>query len=124
MRKDAAINWVRANCPNPKLATDAGAAIDKAAAAGGNCWFAIGGRLTRSGAPCLLHWFGGEVFIFQLTPVQAMTMGLKPNVMVAHHDVQPDGLTFATSPAISLERFEVKGCSPYPSDANRGPPAL
>lgn len=75
---------------------------------GANCWFAVGSALTRSHLPFLLHCFGGELFVFQLTKAQAVAMEVEPSDMASNSGLTPDSIGPATAPAISLERFEAK----------------
>lgn len=111
MLRDAAINWVRTNCPNRKLSWDVKEALDAAAAEGVNCWFAIGSGTTRSKVPFLLHCFSNEVFIFQLTAAQAAGMGLKANGMGCGRDRAAGFVPPAPPPTVSLEQLEVTNAS-------------
>ena len=53
--------WVNANCPHPKLRADFMCRLDEARAARLNCWFAVGGVLTRWGTPFLVDCFALRV---------------------------------------------------------------
>lgn len=108
MQKDAAIQWVRANCPTRQVSWDVKAALEDADAAGANCWFVIGSRMTKGRVPYFIHCFAGEVFIFQLTEAQAKATGVHPMGMGKHRETRPDPIPAAPPPVISLERFELR----------------
>jgi len=108
MLREAAIRWVRTNCTSERFHVDFDRQLDEAMTLGVNCVFAIGEALTRVAKPYLLHWFGGELFIFELTSRQAARLGIGP--MSVRHARDPelvhDGAAAATS--ISLEKLEME----------------
>lgn len=107
MLSETANAWVQANCPNPKLRQDVAAAIATAQAERSDCWFIFGSKLTRRLVPYLLHCFGDEMFVFQLTEAQAAARGVKPGVLCSARHRHP--LDDAPpKPIVSVERFELK----------------
>jgi hypothetical protein len=48
---------------------------------GVDCSFLVGEHLLISGGPCWLHFFRGEMFVFELSPRQARRTGVEPNVL-------------------------------------------
>lgn len=61
--------WARASAPcvESKLMSD----LDRADDRDVNCTFAISRELTNSNTPFLLSYYGGEIFVFELTQRQA-----------------------------------------------------
>jgi hypothetical protein len=105
-----AINWARSNCTAPKVVKDLSRFLFDANAAGVNCWFLIGGGLVRSGIPSLVHWFGRELFVFQLSDAQAAIRGVDRQTMCVGRGHVPAMETQSPEyPAISLNRLELLG---------------
>ena len=117
MLRDAAIKWVRTNCTNQRFQTAFVHDLDEAISVGVNCSFIIGGALTRILNPYLLHWFAGELFLFQLTSQQAARLGVAPKEarFRCDHESVPDGPTAVS--ALSLEKLDFD--QPILSDWNR-----
>ncbi len=101
----AAATWVRSNCTNPKMVREVLRFLFDANAADVNCRLLIGGGLIRSGAAMLVHCFGGELFVFQLTDAQAAMQGVERRGMCLGHGRIPSPQTRARAKlAISLDR--------------------
>jgi hypothetical protein len=107
MLRDTAIAWVRNNCSNPKLLEDFASFVDEAAAKRANCRFIFGSGLTRREAPFLVHSFGNEMFIFQLSEAQAAARGAKPGVLASMRYPHPLEES-PNKPILSIERFELQ----------------
>ncbi len=103
-----AVNWVRANCTNPKLVKDLLRFLFDANAAGVNCWFLIGGGLVRSGTASLVHYFVRELFVFQLTNAQAAIQGVdRRGMCLGRSRVPLPEMKLVANLAISLERMDL-----------------
>lgn len=89
MLKNAAINWVRANCSDPKLRADFSRKITDVLQRRVDCWFAVGQALTRGRVPYMIHCFAGELFIFQISKAQAAGLMLAPDAMASSSDPHP-----------------------------------
>jgi hypothetical protein len=111
MLRDAAINWVRTHCPNPRFQADFLRHLGEVIGLGVNCAFTVGSGLTTGSKPYLLHWFAGELFIFQLTDRQARKLGIAPKVFrfARSHESVRDGPP--TSAVVALEHLEVIDCN-------------
>jgi hypothetical protein len=107
MMYDAAITWIRRNCPNQEFIEDLSRFMDASASAGVNCWFLIGGDMSRAQVPFLLHCFDDELFLFQLNDSQAAARGVGRRGFKAANERLPSGLSPAVRPAITLDRFEL-----------------
>ena len=70
------LSWVEANCPSQRVRRDIFALAQAAENQQRDCHFAIGWKLTRCRRAYLVHSFGGEVFVFNLTNDQARMFGL------------------------------------------------
>jgi hypothetical protein len=77
MLRDTAIAWMNARLPHQAIRRDFERHFDAAAAAGRNFYMVIGRHLTVDGKAHLLHFFAGELFIFELTEDQARGFPLK-----------------------------------------------
>jgi len=106
MLKDAAMNWINANCKDPKLRSDFSRQLKSVLQRRVDCWFALGSGLTRQRVPYMIHCFAGELFIFQLSAAQAAGLMLAPDALCSSSDSQP-GESRPTAPPISLANFEL-----------------
>ena len=107
MLRDAAIRWVLTNSSSQRFKADFVRQLDEAIELHVNCSFMIGEGLIRVFKPYVLQWFGGELFIFQLTGPQAARLDMPPKGIRfsrSHESVQ-DGPPTATT--VSLERLEL-----------------
>ena len=107
MMYDAAMTWIRGNCPNQEFVEDLSRFMNASASAGVNCWFLIGGDMVRARVPFLLHCFDGELFLFQLTDSQAAARGVGRRGFKAANERLPSGVSPAARPAVALDRFEL-----------------
>lgn len=89
MLRDAAMYWVRKNCKDPRLQSDFADKLDSCLRGRMDCWFAVGGALTRHRVPYVLHCFAGELFAFQINDQQAAALLLKPNALITSTDPRP-----------------------------------
>lgn len=109
MLKDAAINWVRANCRDPKLGADFSRKLNNVLQRRVACWFAIGQSLTGERQPYMIHCFADELFIFQLSNAQAKGLMLAPDAMCSSFDPRPAAARQKVLPRIvSISRFDLK----------------
>lgn len=108
MLKDAAINWVRANCTDLKLRADLSRKLKDVLQRRVECWFAVGGALTRERVPYMIHCFASELFIFQLSEAQAASLMVAPDALMCNTDPNPTPVVERVLPlAISLSNFEL-----------------
>jgi hypothetical protein len=108
MLKDAAINWVRANCRDPKLRADFTRKLSDVLQRRVACWFAIGQALTRERQPYMIHCFADELFIFQLSLAQAKGLMLAPDAMCSSFDPRPTAPRQKVLPRmLSISQFEL-----------------
>ena len=81
--------------------------MDEAVATGHDCFFILGGKLTKKKTPFLLHCFGEEMFIFQLTDAQAAARGVQRDTMCSGRN-RCAIIGSLPKPIISINRFELK----------------
>jgi hypothetical protein len=117
MLRNAAIAWVRSNCPQREVHRDFISSIDATIAQGANRSYLIGRSLTRQGAAYLLYAFAGELFVFQLTARQEAAVAIGPGEMRGEPNIAPPDDRPAPPPLLSLERLEV--VTPIVSDPKR-----
>jgi hypothetical protein len=108
MLRDAAIAWVRSNCPAPEVHRDFIKSLDATIARHGNCSYLIGRGLTRKAAAYLLYPFAGELFVFQLSARQEAALGIRPMEMQGSPNIAPADVEPAPPPMLSLERLEIQ----------------
>ena len=121
MLKDAAINWVRSNCTDPKLQVDLSRKLKDVLQRKVDCWFAVGQALTRERVPYMIHCFAGQLFIFQLSNAQAAGLMLAPDAMAACTDPRPAAASVRATPQLmSLSKFELDKPSLTPNDRITG----
>ena len=121
MLRDAAINWVRANCIDPKLQSDFSLKLKDVLQRRVDCWFAVGQALTRERVPYMIHCFAGELFIFQLNPAQAAGLMLSPNALAESSDPHPEAASrSAIQPLLSLSKLELDNAILTPNDRING----
>jgi len=109
MLKDAAINWVRANCSDPKLRADFSRKLSDVLQRRVACWFAIGQALTREREPYMIHCFADELFIFQLSNAQSKGLMLAPDAMCSSFDPRPAAPRQKALPrVVSISRFQLE----------------
>ena len=106
MLRERAIGWVKANCATAPLIANFTRQLDGAIAAGVNCSFVIGSKLTRVREPYMVYWFAGELFVFQLTRRQAMAMQVNGERMRFVRDERPLDEPPAGRKVVSLDRFD------------------
>lgn len=105
---DAAMGWVKGNCPDPKLRADLKRKMKDAMQRRVDCWFGIGPVLTRERLPYLIHCYAGELFIFQLMPEQAAAILPRPNALGSSLDQRAPGSNRrAEQMLVSLSDLEV-----------------
>lgn len=102
-----AATWVRANCPRVDVQEGFLQKLDEALQRNVGCEFIIGRLLTKSGKPCLVHCYCGEIFSFQLTSQQAARLKVEDAMLVAasgrtQHYHEP-----RSEPPVRLEAIEV-----------------
>lgn len=126
--RELAAAWMGANCPSIAVQKRFLHQLDDAIGRSVGCSFLIGRKLTRSGAPYLVHCFCGELFAFQLTPRQADGLNLGDSQLVStrgltahNHGFRPDSLMTLDQVAIdgadSLERSQpLRGTLKYRTD--------
>jgi hypothetical protein len=108
MMRDAAIAWVCANCISAAAQSEIIGWMDVAVSMRRNCVIAIGPDLTSKRCPYLLHWFSGELFIFELEPRQALALGIRDDDVSHLIDVVEVVPGPAFPPLMSLERVEIQ----------------
>jgi hypothetical protein len=118
---DAAMGWVKGNCPDPKLRADLRRKMKDALQRRIDCWFGIGPVLTRERVPYLIHCYAGELFIFQMTPEQSAAFLPRPNALGSSLDQQTPGSNRrAEQILISLSDMEVDRPVMTPNDPVTG----
>jgi hypothetical protein len=109
MLRDTAIAWIHANLPHPVFQRDFEKHFDEATAVGLNFYLMIGRGLTTDGKLRLLHFFGGELFIFELTQQQAMGFHLKPGEVMWGTGRSKDCSESIEEPPVTLRDLEIEG---------------
>ncbi|HUY33423.1 MAG TPA: hypothetical protein VMV69_11800 [Pirellulales bacterium] len=80
--RQIAANWVRTNCAQGALQRSFLKEFDGAQRQQANCSIALGKGMTKSGKACLVHFHGGQMFAFELTPQQVKNLRVAANEMV------------------------------------------
>lgn len=106
-----ATSWIRANCSRPDVQADMLGRFQDAMQRGVGCSFLLGRQLVKSGKPCLVACFCGELFAFQLTPRQAAKMNVKDKMLVASIGLSPHFHAPRPAVPVRLTQVEIEGAA-------------
>jgi hypothetical protein len=98
--------WARATAP--VIETNLLETLDRVAKRNLNCTVAVSRELTKAKTPCLLSYYGGELFVFELTQRQAKTFHALNQTMECVEG--GPSLSFApmTPPVIDLSELSIE----------------
>jgi hypothetical protein len=101
---DSLTAWIRANCPTVSLDVPPLCAASEAEQRGENYRLLVGAAATKVGHGFLIHRYGGEYFMFELSKRQAEALNaLDPAVRFFHERARP---TSTESRSCHLEHME------------------
>lgn len=103
-----ASGWVQANCPDPAVGSDLIRRLTEAEDKRLSCSFTIGAALTKSGTPCLVHCYAGQLFVFQLTPDQAQRLEIGQKRMRCTEHVESQAADPNLSIYVSLDELDIE----------------
>lgn len=115
LREMAAL-WAGANIPRADVQATFIQRLEQAIQRRVTCSFTIGRKLTKSDRPFLVYGFRCELFVFELSPEQAIRLGLREDGMRCGDSVRPADWN-AIEPSVRLENIKVESATELSRDA-------
>jgi hypothetical protein len=116
MLRDAALAWIRANVSDQRFHQDFERHFDQATEERSNCFLALGPGLARNGKPHLIHCFCGELFVFEMSPLQALKYKLTPWQVMWGISKRADQNNPIAEPVIAISNLEIEQSDNLPVD--------
>lgn len=103
--RSLAVEWARATAP--VIETNLLETLDRVAKRNLNCTVAVSRELTKAKTPCLLSYYGGELFVFELTQRQAKTFHALNQTMECVEGGPSLAFAPTTPPLIDLSELSI-----------------